>query len=560
MTDPSRRMRGRLARALAVTMLLSLGLAGCVGIPKSGGVNVGPPVQSANNEPPGADIPAAPPTGATKDEILTDFMQAVVSPENDYSIARLYLTQTADHSWDPTKSVLIREGSPDTEDLPTGSMLYTVQTKAAIDADGIYSEQNFDSSQALSFSFKKVDKQWRISSLADGIVISRDSFNNDFHEQTLYFFDPTFRYLIPDVRWFPTGSTVQTRVVSALLGGPSETLQGGVVVSAFPEGTKLQKVVDLRANTATVDLSTDAAGQKSLAQSRMLTQLQTSLSSTSVTNVSISVGGAPLQISQAATATVALAVDPAALVREGKKFGFAPRLDSIGKISAQVAAVDASAVSLSRDQSSAAALGKGGVYLLSDAANAARLVDSRSGLIAPSIDPFGYVWSVPSNDPSAIQVTDGDGKSLSIAAAVPRNSKVVALQVSHDGTRVLMYLKTTSAPRLVIIGVVRRGDVPTSLGVPIDLPVSSAAPIDATWVDADSVAALASSGGGVTVTTYTIGGTAGDPSTTADAVHIVGGSREDQLRVITSTGQVLQLASSGWQETSITASVLATQQ
>jgi hypothetical protein len=362
------------------------------------------------------------------------------------------------------------------------------------------------------------------------------------------------------VRWFPTGSTVQTRVVSALLGGPSETLQGGVVVSAFPEGTKLQKVVDLRANTATVDLSTDAAGQKSLAQSRMLTQLQTSLSSTSVTNVSISVGGAPLQISQPATATVALAVDPAALVRQGKKFGFAPRLDSIGKISAQVAAVDASAVSLSRDQSSAAALGRGGVYLLSDAASAARLVDSRSGLIAPSIDPFGYVWSVPSNDPSAIRVTGGDGKSLSIAAAVPRNSRVVALQVSHDGTRVLMYLRTTSAPRLVIIGVVRRGDVPTSLGVPIDLPVSSAAPIDATWVDADSVAALARSGGGVTVTTYTIGGTAGDPSTTADAVHIVGGSREDQLRVITSTGQVLQLASSGWQETSISASVLATQQ
>ncbi|MCU1599102.1 MAG: hypothetical protein JWQ47_2841 [Glaciihabitans sp.] len=560
MSDPTRRVRGRLARAVAVTVLLSLGLAGCVGIPKSGGVNVGPPVLSANNGPPGADIPVSPPTGATKDEILTDFMQAVVSPENDYSIARQYLTQGADHSWDPTKSVLIREGSPDTESLPTGSMLYTVQTKAAIDVDGIYSEQNFDSSQVLSFSFKKVDKQWRISSLADGIVISRDSFNNDFHEQTLYFFDPTFRYLIPDVRWFPTGSTVQTRVVSALLGGPSETMQGGVVVSAFPEGTKLQKVVDLRSSTATVDLSTDAAGQKPLAQSRMLTQLQTSLSSTSVTNVSISVGGAPLQIPQAAPATVALAVDPAALVRQGKKFGFAPRLDSIGKISAQVAAVDASAVTLSRDQSSAAALGKGGVYLLSDAASGARLVDSRNGLIAPSIDPFGYVWSVPTNDPSNIRVTGANGKSLSVAAAVPRNSKVVALQVSHDGTRVLMYLKTTSAPRLVIIGVVRRGDVPTSLGVPIDLPVSSAVPIDATWVDADSVAALGRSGDAVTVTTYTIGGTAGDSSTTGDAVHIVGGSREDQLRVITSTGEVLQLASSGWQETSISASVLATQQ
>jgi hypothetical protein len=560
MTDTNRRMRGRLARALAVALLLTLGLAGCVGIPRSSGVNVGPLVQSANNEQPGADIPVSPPTGATKDEILTDFMQAVVSPENDYSIARMYLTQTADHSWDPTRSVLIREGSPDTENLPTGSTLYTVQTKASIDTNGIYSEQNSDSSQALSFSFKKVNKQWRISSLADGIVISRDSFNNDFHEQTLYFFDPTFRFLIPDVRWFPIGSTVQTRVVSALLGGPSETLQGGVVVSAFPEGTKLQKVVDLRSSTASVDLSADAAGLKPVAQARMLTQLQTSLSSTSVTNVSISVGGAPLQIPQAAPGTVALAVEPAALVRQGKKFGFSPRLNPIGKISAQVEAVNARAVSLARDQSSAAALGTGGVYLLSDAASGARLVDPRSGLIAPSIDPFGYVWSVPANDPSAIRVTGANGKSFAIAAAVPRNATVVSLQVSHDGTRVLMYLKTTSTPRLVIIGVVRRGNVPTSLGVPIDLPVSSVTPIDATWIDADSVAALGGSRAGATVTAYTIGGTAGDPSTTADAVHIVGGSREDQLRVITSTGAVLQLASSGWQETSITASVLATQQ
>jgi hypothetical protein len=568
MTDSTRPKRGRLALALAVALLLILGLAGCVGIPRSGGVNVGPLVQSANDELPGVDIPATPPAGATKDEILTDFMQAVVSPENDYQIARLYLTQTADHSWDPTKSVLIREGSPDTEDLSSGSTLYTVQTKAAIDADGIYTEQSSESSQALSFAFKKVNKQWRISSLADGIVISRDSFDNDFHQQALYFFDPTFRYLIPDVRWFPSGSTVQTRVVSALLGGPSETLQGGVVVSAFPQGTKLQRAVDLRSSTAIVDLSADAAGLKQLAQSRMLTQLQSSLSSTSVTDVSISVGGAPLQIPQAAPGTVALAVDSAALVREGKKFGFATGLKPIGKISAQVAAVNARAVTLARDQSSAAALGKNGVYLLSNAASGAQLVDSRKDLIAPSIDPFGYVWSVPTNDPSAIHVTGADGKS--IATAVPRNSKVVSMQVSHDGTRILMYLRTTSTPRLVIIGVVRRGNVPTSLGVPIDLPVSAATPIDATWVDADSVAALGGagvggaggggSGSGVTVTTYTIGGTAGDPSTTADAVHIVGGSREDQLRVITSTGEVLQLASSGWQETSITASLLATQQ
>ena len=79
-------------------------------------------------------------------------------------------------------------------------------------------------------------------------------------------------------------------------------------------------------------------------------------------------------------------------------------------------------------------------------------------------------------------------------------------------------------------------------------------------MDAQSVAALGQSDGLAAVTTYTIGGTVGDTSATSDAVHLVSGGREDLLRVITSNGRILQLASSGWQATDVTASVLATQQ
>jgi hypothetical protein len=549
----------RFARALAVALLLAFALAGCVGIPTSGGVNTGPLVQSGAGEPPGADLPASPPKGATRDEILTDFMQAVVSPENDYGIAREYLTTGAAHSWDPTKSVLVRDGSPETSDDATGSTLYTVDTTASIDQNGIYSQQSAESSQSLSFSFEKVHGQWRISVLADGIVIARNSFVNDFTSQTLYFFDPTFRYLVPDVRWFPIGLSLQTRVVNALLGGPSATLQGGVVVSAFPQGAKLQKAVELKSTTATVDLSADIAALKPQAQGRVLRQLDASLTSSNVANVSIAVGGAPLQITLA-NAAVANAVYPSPLIRKGKKFGFAPRLTPIGKISAQVAAVDARAVSVTSNQAWAAALGKNGVYLLGNSLSGAQLIDPRPRLIVPSIDPFGYVWSVPSNDASAIRVTGTNGKTHAIASAVPRHSSVVSLQVSHDGTRLLMYLRTTGVPRLVIVGIVRRANVPTSLGVPLDLPVTAAVPVDATWVDAQSVAALGESDGEATVTTYTIGGTVGDSSATSDAVHLVGAGREDLLRVITSKGRILQLAPSGWQSTDITATVLATQQ
>lgn len=550
-------MTTRLARTGVAACVVAIALAGCVGIPRSGGVNAGPLV-GADEKSQFVEQPVGPHRGETRDEILSDFMQAVVSSDNDYGIARLYLTTGAAQVWDPTKSVLVREGSATTEDDANGSILYTVNTKAFIDDSGIYSEQSTVSGQSLSFSFEKVAGQWRISDLSNGIVIARDNLTRAFTAQSLYFFDPSFHFLVPDVRWFPTGATVPTRIVNALLGGPSPLLQGGVVVSAIPQGIKQQKAVEVHAGTAVVDLSSDAANLKPPVQAQVLRQLQSSLLSPSITGVSLSVAGAPLQVSPA-SANVAISVDSAALVLKGKKFGYWPKLTDIGQLSSQVTALNPLAVAVGRDQKTAAILAKNGVYLASPASPAAALVDSRKNLIAPSIDPYGYVWSVPANDASAIRVSGPSGSGHAVVSTLPSHSKIVSLQVSHDGTRVLLYLKTSAGPELLVAGVVRRtGNVPSSLGTPLSLPVSSAEPIDATWVDSYSVAALGESGGADTVISYEIGGSGGDPSTPVAAEHIVGGN--GSLRLITSDDEVYQLRSSGWQELGVTAALLATQQ
>ncbi|HEY4268523.1 MAG TPA: LpqB family beta-propeller domain-containing protein [Galbitalea sp.] len=557
----SNRMPVRLLRALAAAALVAVALAGCVGIPSGGGVNVGPAVGS-DGDVSGAQLPSKPPPGATKNEILTDFMQAVVSPESNYQIARAYLTAAAAQKWEPTKSVLVREGAPQTQDDGSGGITYTVTTKANIDQSGVYSEQSSTSSQSLSFSFAKVRGQWRISTLADGIVISRGTFGNAFAEQPLYFFDPTFEFLVPDVRLFPTGSTMPTRVVDALLAGPAPSLQGGVVISAFPQGIKQQRAVEVRSSTATVDLSSEAASLKLTAQTQMLEQLQESLASSNISAVAVDVGGAPLSIPHVSAMGPAESVNSNALILKGKKFGFWPKLTDIGRISSQVVALSPSAVVLSRKQTAAAILAAGGVYMATATTPAARLVDPRKGLIAPSIDPFGYVWSVPSTDGTAIRVTSSTGLTRGLSASLGGHPRIVSLQVSHDGTRVLLYLKTSTGPQLVVLGVVRGdGNVPTGFGTPLLLPVSDANPIDATWVDAESVAALGDIDGHDTVITYTVGGTGGDASIPVNARHIVGGSGEAILRLITNDEQVFQLRSSGWQElVGMSASLLATQQ
>jgi hypothetical protein len=167
---------------------------------------------------------------------------------------------------------------------------------------------------------------------------------------------------------------------------------------------------------------------------------------------------------------------------------------------------------------------------------------------------------VPSSNPSAIHATGPDGVAHVISSSLPPDSKIVSLEVSHDGTRVLAYLATSSGPQLVVAGIIRRAGLPTALGTLLQLPVSSAQPIDATWVDASTVATLARSGDEDTVVSYVIGGAPSSPSTTDDAVRLVGGADADSLRLITQSGQVQELRASGWQNIVSGASILASQQ
>ena len=79
-------------------------------------------------------------------------------------------------------------------------------------------ESNSDSPIAQPYKFQKVGGQWRISNAPDGTMIDATSFGNVFSAHTLYFFDPSGDYLVPDQRWFPSGASTPTRVVKALLG------------------------------------------------------------------------------------------------------------------------------------------------------------------------------------------------------------------------------------------------------------------------------------------------------------------------------------------------------
>jgi hypothetical protein len=549
----------RRAAAAIAALTVALFLAGCVGIPSHGAVIPGPLVKNGQDAAP-ADLPLGPRHNASKAEMVNDFLQAATSSVGNYATAKEFLTAKAAQSWDPTKSVLVREKPALPEDVGDNVVDYAVTTKASINALGIYAEQGTDATQTLSYNFVKVKGQWRISDLPDGIVLSRTSFETAFAAYPVYFFDPDFRYLVPDVRWFPSGATVQDRIVTALIAGPASWLQQGVVASAIPAGVTHGSPIVLRNSAAVVDFSASAAATKPQARGRMRQQLEESLRGAGITSVSMTARGAPLAFPESSDshAVVAVASQAAPLLQKGKQFGFYPGLQPIGPISAQIVGLDATAATLDRGQATAAVLARDDVYFVTGAAP--KLVDTRLGLIAPSIDTFGYVWSVPASNPAAIQVYGADGAAHQVVSGLPTDATIVSLDVSHDGTRVLIYLSTTTGPRLLVAGVVRRAGIPISLGDPLDLPVSADSPIDAAWVDPTTVAALGSDSSGDVVTSYVIGGSPGDETRTDGAVGLVGGIDSDSLRLITDTGEVQQLRASGWQSIVGGATLLATQQ
>jgi hypothetical protein len=261
-------------------------------------------------------------------------------------------------------------------------------------------------------------------------------------------------------------------------------------------------------------------------------------------------------------AAVAPPVGTDPLVRIGEEFGFATAdtVNPLSGLNAQVIAVNARAATVARNEAAAALLGNGGVYLAHAGEGNPLLADDRADLIAPSIDTWNYVWSVPATAPAAVRAVGPDGIRYDVSSTLPTDGSVVSLDVSRDGARVLVYLATNAGPRLKVGAILRRDGVPTALGELIDLPVNADTPLDATWVDDRTVATLALADSFETVTVFPIGGPKETLGRPVGGTSIVGGNGAEQLRVLTTNGTILQRRASGWQSTGPTVDFLATQQ
>jgi hypothetical protein len=561
----SARRRGAVQSVIGLSLAAAVLLAGCGGIPTSGGVITGEviPEEKASV----GYLPSGPQEDATAKQIIEGFIRAGTSPTDDFSIARQFLAGDVQSAWEPNKVTQVRAGIGSVSEIADGHYTYSISTTAFVDAEGHYSEES--ASQTLDFRLiKNDDNQWRIVEAPDGIVLSADSFTMIFDEHAIYFFDPTYRYLVPDVRWFPKTTLLPTRVVSALLAGPSPYLRQGVTITEFPTGTALGSRVVVDSGVATVDLSEEAQAAPAQQRQRMRQQLLSSIGGISA--VTVTVNGVAIDIPETTdVATINPTVVSQMLVRAGDSFGF---LQSDGTIisvrgqSSEIIALNADAASYAYDGSISAVRAADGVHIVFQSNTEAILVDSRPHLAAPSVDASFFVWSVPTASPKSMRVFDKKGVAYPVDASVLPKGRVVTFALSRDGSRVLMLMKTSVGPRLLVAGVRRSDGVPVALAEPVYLNFDqSTTPLDAAWVDDRTVTTIARSdeAGFSFITLFGIGGRRTPAGRVADgtSIAVIGGNTgRDGLRVTDSAGSVYLLRGNTWADTNTVVSFVATQQ
>jgi hypothetical protein len=540
-----------LASPALVALLL---LAGCVSIPTSGDVQT-QEIDADSDEPQNVTLPEGPVDGQSMTELLAGFLRAGRGPQDNYSVAQQFLAPNTD--WNGTSRVLVTSSAITPIQLDSDTVGVTVTVVGEVDATGHYTEVPAQS-QTLSYDFVQIDGQYRISRADPGTVLRESAFASAFDSYPLYYFDPSFDYLVPDLRWFPVIRNVANRIVRELAAGPSAPLQAGVVISAFPQGVSAEAVTD--APRVDVELGAEVRSESALTQRRIIQQIDASLDALSnITDLAVSAGGLDLAPAGGTAPVSVYTVRDNVIGGLGGAFGTltADGVNPLDAIGTTADALAPTAASLARDRGAVAVLGPDGVSLVDGSRVVA--IDSRADLAAPSLDLHGVVWTVPRTAPGGLLVT-APGEDPQ-ALPLPVDGEVVALEISRDGARALLALATANGPRVTVLGILRDADlVPVAFGPAYDLEVSGSV-VDVAWVDGSHVAVLSADADGTQVDVLALGGPRQSLGDIDGGVQLVGGNQVAGIRVLLANGSVERPSDAGgWRDTGLTASFLGTQQ
>lgn len=545
-------------------ILLTVVLTACAGLPTNGPVNAGQAITEGEADSDFVFIPDGPVRGATPQQIVEGFIAAGSGPRGNWETAKEFLADDLKSTWKPQSGVTVyRPGERRLTEAAEDEFVLTVTPVATVDDTGALSAVGDEGEIPLAFTLaEQSDGQWRITQAPDGIVLDLNRFRAVFGSYDLMYFDTTWTYLVPDERWFPK-SYAGTSIAQALVDGAPSPWLDGAVATSFTDGARLaQPSVPVRSGrVAEVSLEEAARALDPTVLSRMQTQLETSLLTAGITGVDMVVGA---QILPAVPAPArSTRVDTRPLVRTADAFGFlsGTTIDEITGLSSALVGVDAVQIDVNADRTAAAVLTATGTVSEIRIDGTQLVVDDRRGLLAPSIDPFGYIWSVPLDAPTEVQAIAADGAVSEIAAAWPGAVRILSMRVSRDGTRVAAIVRDGDRDALWVAGILRdRDGVPTALGAPEVMAVLPGAGGQLAWSDAGTVAVLYTLDGATYLWDQPLGGFGSFLRTPDNVTAVAGANQSGAARLRDAAGDLYIQSGANWQHLAEGIVVLANQQ
>lgn len=468
-----------------LSLLTVVLLTGCAQLPTSGPVSSGPVVEVGGSEDFAFYTPSGPELDADQTEIVSGFINAHIGPQNDYAIAREFLTEEFSAAWNPQEEVLIRSSSPRYEPVSENRQQVTVRTIATVDEVGEYRSLDEVEQRTLFFNLVQQQGEWRIDSAPNLTVVSSPVFSVVFQSYSIYFYDRGYRYLVPDVRWFPVRSSSATRMVRALLDGPSEWLEDSVR-TAIPELTSLTiDSVPINDAVAEVDLSSQALAADPSMRSLMKAQIENTLTSLStVSSIEILIDRNPQEIELVSPTELPNSPGTPLMLSETSVYRInGSTAIPVAGSSTHVLRLNPTEVALSESEQTLALVNEQGMHLAELESNESVLIDEQPDIISPHFDADDYLWSVSAND--GINVY----KKGQLSTLVESQSDTrIDFALSPEGSRMVEIVEADEVRRLQIRGVIRDSDgKPRALTDPVT--IRSARPQLVSWI-AESELAL----------------------------------------------------------------------
>jgi Lipoprotein LpqB beta-propeller domain len=256
-TRRSRGWSGTVVIAVIAVIAAVAALSACSGVPTSSRPEV---VRTVTGSSPGPNTVPGPAAGSEPRDIVFGFLRASLSPDARHSGARQFLTPDAGTRWQDGTVQIVNDYnvSVPTTAGDTATVKVSGEDEGKVNEAGEFSTATTvnGAPRVLSdtFQLRKVNGEWRIDKLPQGVLISESDFTTYYTARPLYFYDLGERQLVPDLRYSPlSDQALASWLMTQILAGPRPELAQSVQTE-IPDQTDPRRVNVTMGNVISVEI------------------------------------------------------------------------------------------------------------------------------------------------------------------------------------------------------------------------------------------------------------------------------------------------------------------